>query len=69
MKEILPIKEALIKLTLLRRRGLNVFAQFRCELCDKLNRVPSAGESQAAIKCGRCDEVNYLTEYEVVKYI
>ena len=69
MKEILPIKEALIKLTMLRRKGLNVFAQFRCEGCGKLNRVPAAGESRAAITCGRCDEVNYLTTYEVVNYI
>jgi len=65
--EILPIKEALVRLTVIRRRGLNAVAQFVCESCKRLNNIPHKAEGKSSIGCGQCGEINYLSAYTVIE--
>ena len=64
----LPIKEALIRLAVLRRIGKSVQARFRCEYCKTVNEVPLDGEGASVIECGTCLQVNYLDMYQIVSY-
>ncbi len=63
--EKLSIHEALVKLTVLRKNGVNAHAQFMCEKCSKPNRLPLQAEGRSSIECGKCRHVNYLTGYYV----
>ena len=61
-----PIKEALIDLVINRQQGKNAFAQFTCEICENRCTISREGESKSMLRCCRCSEINYLTEYEVI---
>lgn len=64
--ENLTVKEALIRLQVLRKQGKKAQARFRCDHCKSMNTVPPYGEGRSVIECGRCKQVNYLNFYEVV---
>ncbi len=61
----LPIHEALVKLVVLRKSGVNANVQFECEQCGKPNRLPTIAEGKSSIMCGKCGHVNYLKHYYV----
>ncbi len=66
--EQLPIKEALVRISVIRRSGRTVQARFQCDGCKAINEVPKHGEGQSIIQCGKCELVNYLSSYTVVSY-
>ena len=66
--EELPIKESLIRLSVLRRQGKDCSVRFRCSSCKRFNNIPNKGEGKTVISCGSCKEINYLDTYTVIEY-
>lgn len=64
--KLLPIKQALVELVILREQGIYSYAQFQCEKCKHQCTIPAEGESKSIIRCCRCDTTNYLNNYEIV---
>ena len=61
----LTIREALIQLTVMRRKGQNAYLEFRCETCKKPNRIPNGAEGNSSVVCGRCNAINFINEFIV----